>query len=466
MSQSALVNECANATKALKEQLDTIPTDFLKTSINLPGSLLPVEASKTLLLLEATLIPFHEDPVSSPAVQNFLFASALPPAIGEFPQLANLESNPTDTLIHLYNIHETRRIRRKAELLCATTIVQALSRIIGTGFNDCILAPFTGALPAGAQPPSPSLLGVTPWAAKTAFTTHYRVAVSATLNALERQLTSPMADDMSIGVHLSRYDIKVREMNAIGGISRALSVDQSWRHTQNFIASISHLARYAPFIQAYTDTGHTTDDTRLWPDFKIWALHHAPAYEQHLASTAYNAAHSSASAAAGPIPRAPAARPTISLPVTTTGRISVDALKQAAANQGYILTPSKTPYHGARQPFNRNVARDRPPPAAPLQTNHPQRPYHKPRQQYNNAALPRPRGNVPQRQRRANAVTFEADDELDASATDTSGYDSTYDQSADHYAARAAYFAEDQTFDDDDEASATEDPDGDAHLTR
>jgi len=229
-------------------------------------------------------------------------------------------------------------------------------------------------------------------------------------------------------------------MDAIGGITRALTVDQSWRHTHNFLKSISHLARYTPFIQAYTDTGHTTDAARLWPDFKLWALQHAPAYEQQSAGTAFAATHDS-NVAAGPIARAPAARAptTINLPVTTTGRISIDALKAAAANQGYILTPAapKAPNRGARQPNDRNAPRDR----------QPQRPYQQPRQPPNGNAAPRGRGNAPQRQRRANAASSDpsADPDIDFAADADDYYD--YESAAAFYAATA-----------DDETSDTDDP--------
>ena len=436
---SALVHECANVAKSLKDQLDTIPTDLLKSSVTLPGAQLPVAAANLLLHLESTLLPYLDDPVSNPAVQNFFFGTVLPPAIGDFPALATLEDNPTDVLLHRFNVHESQRIRRKAELQCAAYIVQAFSRTIGAGYNACILAPYAGPVPLNMAPPPPSLQGVSPWAAKAAFSAHYRGAVSATLDARERQLASPMADDTTLGVHISRYDIKVREMDAIGGITRALTIDQSWRHTQNFIRSIAHLARYAPFIQAYTDTGHTTDATRLWHDFKLWALQHAPSYEQQTAGTAFAATHDS-NVAAGPLARAPAVRApsTISLPVTTTGRISIDALKAAAANQGYVLTPAppKAPNRGARQPNDRNAPRDR----------QPQRPYQPPRQQHGNAA-PRGRGNAPQRQRRANVASSEpdADPDIDFVADADDYYD--YESAAAFYTATG-----------DDEPSDTDDP--------
>jgi hypothetical protein len=468
---SAIIQECANVVKALKEQLDTIPTDLLKTSVSLPGALLPVAAAHLLLLLESTLLPFLDDPITNPATQNFFFATILPPTIGDYPGLAQLQADPSDINVRRFNFHEANRIRRKAELQCASLIVQAFSRTIGAGFNACILAPFNGNLPPGMAPPPPSLQGVTPWAAKVAFSAHYCGAVSATLDALERQLATPMADEMTLGVHISQYDIKVREMDAIGGTSRALSNAQSWRHTMTFIKSISHLARYAPFLQAYTDTGHTTDATRLWPDFKIWALQHAPAYEQQLATAAYSAAHNSSSAAAGPVARAPAARaPTsISLPVTTTGRISVEALKAAAANQGYVLTPStsRPPNQGARQPNDRIQPRDRPPPAAPYNARQPQRPYQQPRnpQPARGAA---PRRNGPQRFRHANAVASDpdADADVEYAADDDQGYESTFDPQSAHHTARAAYLAESQSFNDDDEVSDTDDHDGAAYFGR
>jgi hypothetical protein len=162
------------------------------------------------------------------------------------------------------------------------------------------------------------------------------------------------------------------------------------------------------------------------------------------------------------------------LPVTTTGRVSFDTLRDAAATQGYVLTPAanKPAQYGARPPANRLYNRDRqgPSPAAPYNARPPQRPYQQPRQlQPAKGAIPRNYRNSAQRNRRANAVQFDTDAEADGeyvTADNDEGYESAYDPTAAHHTARAAYLASTQEVNGDDEESDADGYDGDGTFER